>query len=165
MPRFPDKKTAHKRQTLQHQLSALALCLSLSLSLSLSLACANAQAEQMQEFGVWQVHYVVIPTTFLLPEIAQQYNITRGKDRALINVSLIHNDNGPSTATATGEVVNLLSQSQALEFREVREGDAIYYLADLKHTDRDILRFELQVKPPQGRLLKLKFQQKMYADR
>lgn len=135
------------------------------LLLTLSLACIPAQAEQMQEFGAWQVHYVVIPTTFLLPEIAQQYKITRGKDRALINVSLIHNSNGPSTATATGEVVNLLSQTQQLEFREVREGEAVYYLADLKHTDRDLLRFQLQVQTPQGRTLQVKFQQKMYADR
>lgn len=135
------------------------------LLLSLSIAGTNlAQAEQMQEFGVWQVHYVVIPTTFLLPEVAEQYNITRGKDRALINVSLIHNTDGPSTATASGEVINLLSQRQQLEFREVREGDAIYYLADLKHTDRDLLRFQLQVKTPQGRTLQVKLQQKMYAD-
>lgn len=132
---------------------------------SLSIAGTNlAQAEQMQEFGVWQVHYVVIPTTFLLPEVAEQYNITRGKDRALINVSLIHDTDGPSTATASGEVINLLSQRQELEFREVREGDAIYYLADLKHTDRDLLRFQLQVKTPQGRTLQVKLQQKMYAD-
>ncbi len=123
-----------------------------------------AHAEQMQEFDAWQVHYVVIPTTFLLPEVAEQYNITRGKDRALINVSLIHNTDGPSTATASGEVINLLSQRQQLEFREVREGDAIYYLADLKHTDRDLLRFELQVSTPEGRMLPVKFQQKMYAD-
>ena len=135
------------------------------LLLGLSFACGNAQAEQMQEFGAWQVHYVVIPTTFLQPEIAQQYNIIRGKDRALINVSLIHNTDGPSTATATGEVVNLLSQRQTLQFREVREGDAIYYLADLKHTDRDLLKFELQVTTPQERMLQVKFQQKMYADR
>lgn len=135
------------------------------LLLSFSILGTNqAHAEQMQEFGTWQVHYVVIPTTFLLPEVAEQYNITRGKDRALINVSLIHNTDGPSTATASGEVINLLSQRQQLEFREVREGDAIYYLADLKHTDRDLLRFELQVKTPQGRMLQVKFQQKMYAD-
>lgn len=140
-------------------------CLATTLLLSLSIAGINsAHAEQMQEFGAWQVHYVVIPTTFLLPEVAEQYNITRGKDRALINVSLIHNTDGPSTATASGEVINLLSQRQQLEFREVREGDAIYYLADLKHTDRDLLRFELQVKTPQGRMLQVKFQQKMYAD-
>lgn len=135
------------------------------LLLALSLASAEVAAEQMQEFGVWQVHYVVIPTTFLQPDIAAQYNITRGKDRALINVSLIHNTDGPSIATASGEVINLLSQRQALAFREVREGDAIYYLADLKHTDRDLLRFELEVQTPQGRSLQVEFKQKMYADR
>lgn len=136
-----------------------------ALILSLCLLGTAAHAEQMQEFGEWQVHYVVIPTTFLLPEVAQQYNITRGKDRALINVSLIHASDGPSTATAAGEVINLLSQRQRLEFREVREGDAIYYLADLKHTDRDLLKFELAVDTPQGQNLQVKFQQKMYADR
>ncbi len=124
-----------------------------------------ASAEQMQAFGPWEVHYVVIPTTFLQAEIAKQYNIVRSKNRALINVSLIHSTSGPSSATVGGTVVNLLSQRQQLKFREVREGEAVYYLADLKHTDRDLLRFELQVQPPEGELLQVKLQQKMYADR
>ncbi len=136
-----------------------------TLILSLCFAATPVKAEQMQEFGQWQVHYVVIPTTFLLAEIAQQYKITRGKDRALINLSLIHATDGPSKATASGTVINLLSQRQKLNFREVREGDAIYYLADLKHTDRDLLKFELELTTPDGRALQVAFQQKMYADR
>lgn len=129
------------------------------------LASASAAAEQMQTFGPWEVHYVVIPTTFLQPKIATQYNIVRGKDRALINVSLIHTETGPSAAGVSGTVLNLLSQRKQLQFREVREGDAIYYLADLKHTDRDLLRFELQVQPPGENPLTVQLQQKMYADR
>ncbi len=135
------------------------------LALLVWLLSQPALDEQMQEFGPWQVHYVVIPTTFLLPEVAKQYGIVRSKDRALINLSLIHSADGPSGAEVSGSVTNLLSQRQPLNFREVREGEAVYYLADLKHTDRDLLRFDLQVQPPEGERLNVKLQQKMYADR
>jgi len=45
-------------------------------------------AEQMQRFGQYELHYIVIPTTMLKPEIAAEYDISRGKDRALVNVSV-----------------------------------------------------------------------------
>ena len=128
-----------------------------------------ALAEQMQRFGAWQFHYIVLPTTFLQPQTAQEYDIVRGKDRALINVSLIHDEHGPAAAKIAGDYTNLLSQTRPLKFREVREGDAIYYLAELKHTDRDILRFAINALP-EGQdapdtAFEVKVQQRMYVER
>ena len=127
-------------------------------------ACPFANAEQMRKLGTWDVHYVVIRTSFLTPEIAARNGIVRGPDRALLNVSVIGADGRPVAATLAGTVRNLLEQSSPLEFAEVREGEAIYYLAQLRHTDRDTLRFVIDIRPPDGTTQRLEFQQQMYLD-
>ena len=64
----------------------------------------------------------------------------------------------------TGETINLLSQRAPLEFATIREGDAIYYIAPIRYTDRDVLRFDLTVSVPDRAPMKLEFQQTMYVE-
>ena len=119
-------------------------------------------AEQKLDFDGYELHYVVIPTTFLSAETAAEYDIVRSEDRALVNLSLLRDGQGLTVDAMTGTVKNLLSQQQTLRFTEVTEGDAVYYLAELKHSDRDTLTFTVQVTPPGARPTELTFQQKMY---
>ena len=132
------------------------------LAVSLLLTSASLQAEQMQKFGDWEVHYILVPTTFLKPDIAEHYGIARERDRAYLNVSVLNRELEPAPVRITGEMTNLLGQRQQLQFREVREGSAIYYLATIKHTDREVLRFNILVTPPRDSTKVLKFQQQMY---
>ena len=60
-------------------------------------------AEQMQRFGQYELHYIVIPTTMLKPEIAAEYDISRGKDRALVNVSVLNREKKAINATIIGD--------------------------------------------------------------
>lgn len=122
----------------------------------------SAGAEQMRRLGNWDVHYVLIPTMFLNKDIAANNQITRGRDRALLNISVIGDDGTPVAADVSGFVMNLLGQQQALDIVEVREGSAIYYLATLKYTDREVLRFEVTITPPDDIPQVLKFQQQVY---
>ncbi len=138
-------------------------------TLWLSLLSVTARAEQQKTFGDWEVHYIVLPTTFLAANIAQKYDLVRGNDWALVNISVVHKQNGPTAVELTGEYKNLLSQVSKLDFVEVREGAAVYYLAQIKHTDRDLLRFKISVTTPQNpsrnsQVLDLEFQQTMYAN-
>ena len=48
----------------------------------------TSTAEQMKKLGRFEVHYVVVPTTFFSTVIAERYDIVRGKDRAMMNVSV-----------------------------------------------------------------------------
>jgi hypothetical protein len=118
----------------------------------------------MQKFGDWEVHYILVPTTFLKPAIAEQYGIVRGRDRAYLNISVLDRGLDPVPVDIDGTMTNLLGQQQHLEFREVREGNAIYYLTAIKYTDREVLRFEILLTPPEDSIKTLKFQQKMYWD-
>ncbi|MEQ8858306.1 MAG: DUF4426 domain-containing protein [Pseudomonadales bacterium] len=123
-----------------------------------------ASAEQFRQLGAYQGHYSLVPTTFLSPEVAADYGITRGRDRALLNVSIIDPDAGPVRAEVTGTVRDLLGIVQPLEFEEILEGDAVYYLATVKHADQEVLRFAIDVRTPDGASHLLTFQQKTYWD-
>lgn len=135
----------------------------LALTMSLSLLAAAAFAEQKQRLGPFDVHYVVVRSTFFSENIAEKYDIVRGRDRALMNLSIIEDD-VPVAAELSGQAINLLEQRTDLDFREVREGTAIYYLAEVRYTDRETLRFRVTITTPDGIERELTFQQKMYWD-
>ena len=52
-----------------------------------------------------------------------------------------------AAAAVAGAGTNLLGQRIPLDFAEVREQDAIYYLASLVTNEKDTLTFELAVTP------------------
>ncbi len=122
------------------------------------------QAERMQRLGAYEVHYSLIPTLMLKPDIAAGYGISRGNDRALLNVSVIDPGNGPVQAGVDGVVRDLLGLTRTLDFQEVVEGEAVYYLATLRHDDQETLRFDIDIATPDGRRHRLEFQQKMYRE-
>ena len=127
-----------------------------------SLISTNSHAEQVHRFAGHEVHYIVIPTTFLEADVASQYNVTRAKNRALVNIAVLDSENSAVTAALSGDSSNLLGQTQELNFRKVQEGDAIYYLAELLHSDEDVQRLNIQVQLANGRQDQIKFNQKMY---
>jgi hypothetical protein len=122
------------------------------------------QAEQMEQFGDWQIHYVVFPSSFLTPAIANNYGITRAKDVGIVNISVLDQDGNGAPATVSGHATNLLGQMSQLDFREVREGPAVYYLAEIRHTDQEVVRFSFAITPPGAATFDLKFQKKLYWD-
>jgi hypothetical protein len=98
----------------------------------------------------------------LKSNIAAQYKISRGKDRALVNVSILNGEKKPVQAKITGESQNLLGQLQDLDFEQVTEGDAIYYLAELRFADQEVHRIKIEATAPDGKSTLLKFNQKLY---
>ena len=141
----------------RHVVGLLTLCAAL-------LVPGLAGAEQKLEFDGYELHYVVIPTEFLTAEIAGRYGVVRGKGRALVNLSLLKDSKGVAADALSGRVTNLLSQEQVLQFDQVIEGDAIYYIAQLRHSDRDTLRFEVELSAPGSSPRTLSFRQKLYTD-
>lgn len=141
------------------------LCLLLILSGTLS---GHLQAEQAQQFGDYKVHYSVVNTTFVDPQVAARYQIVRDKERAFLNLSIREQlPNGESqalTATLEGRTWNLF-QNQFFEFREVREQGAIYYIGSFEFSDEEIRFFDVQILPEgASRSYQLKFKQKVYVD-
>lgn len=118
----------------------------------------------MQPLGPYEAHYVVVQTTFFSEKIAEQYGIVRGRDRSLVNLSFLDESSTPVSVTLEGTSSNLMSQMQTLEFQEVREGPAIYYLSEIKASDQDTLRFRINVTTPDGVTRELRFQHQVFWD-
>lgn len=102
-------------------------------------------AEQSMELAGYEVHYSVVRSTFLQPEVAARYDIVRAKNRAVITISALHDDTRPPPNRITGTVTNLLSQQIPLEFRLIEEGNARYYLASFLFTNEEPLTFRVQL--------------------
>lgn len=132
------------------------------LAVTFGLAPSIAAAEQKQMIGRYEVHYIVIPTTFLQAQIADKYNLTRSKDRSLINISVLDRQGSAVEAQLAGRSRNLLEQIHPLTFHEVREGSAIYYLATLRHANEEHHRLAIDIQTSDGKSGTLKWQQKLY---
>ena len=130
------------------------------------LLTANVQAENMVTQGDINIHYIALNSTFLTPKIAKAYQLQRSRYMALINISVLDNSQANKPAKAvdiSGKAKNLLGQQKSLTFKEVREGDAIYYLAQVKYSNEETLYFDIKIND-QGKAHTLKFEQKFYAD-
>lgn len=119
--------------------------------ISLLILSAPALGQQSEKFGAFELHYSVVNTTFLSPKIAELYGITRGKQRAILNLALRKPGEGTiGTGQAMqlrGEVRDLLQTQQELDFKEIREGDAIYYIAEFRFINEEWRFFDLNFRP------------------
>ena len=126
----------------------------------------NASAENMKKLGSMNVHYMAIGSTFFTPEIAKAYGISRSRYNGLVNISVLDNTkvgNPAKTASISGQAKNNLGQFKELEFTEVKEGKAIYYLAQVSYNDEETLHFTLEINDGSEQQT-LKFSQKFYVD-
>ena len=138
-------------------------------ALILIFCSSSAMAEQMVSHGDYMIHYNAFNSSFLQPNVAQAYGISRSKFKALLNISVLKKlDDGstkPVTAVISGGVTNLISQNQALSFNKIVESNAVYYLADFTFTDDQVLRFKLKVQPePNQPAYNINFEQRFYVD-
>ena len=140
---------------MKHVLLLVLICLGLSV---------NASAEQKKQLGNWDVHYIAFPAPVLTPEIAQQYKIQRSKYNAVINISVLNSaDQKAQQVSISGIAKDLQGRQTELEFSEVIEGDAVYYLAQLSF--RNEQRFSFNINITQGNSTQnLRFDQIFYVD-
>ena len=100
----------------------------------------------------------------LRPAVAAQYDVVRAKNRALVNVSVLGPEDQPARCDVDGSATNLLGQRQVLNFREVAEGPAVYYLAELTHDNEEVIRFDINIGACGSGTMNVKFQQKLYHE-
>lgn len=131
------------------------------------LAISTAQAEQFEKFGPYELHYAVVNTTFLDPEVAATYGITRGEKRAIINLAVLDTSeagNPARTMLLKGRTWDLI-QNQFLTFEEIREGDSIYYIAEFKFINEEWRFFEMDFRPENAdETFTFKFKHQLYIN-
>lgn len=133
-----------------------------------ALFSSNVNAENSKQFGNYVIHYNAFRSDTLTPEIAKAYSLTRRNNRMVLNITVQKKDGDvtrPVKAKVSGFASNLTGQVKDLEFKEVHDGEAIYYLAQSQVSNHETLKFDITATPAGETLVaKLKFKQKFYTD-
>ena len=121
------------------------------------------------DIGNHVVHFSAQSTDHLPPAVAREYNIVRSKNRAMLNVSVLRKpDNLPVSADVTVNTVNLTGQLKNVTMRKIEEpGDnvAIYYIGDTTVANREVLVFDISIKPDgEGSSSQVRFKRQFYSD-
>ncbi|NBF05461.1 DUF4426 domain-containing protein [Pseudomonas sp. Fl5BN2] len=117
----------------------LTACLSLT-----ALAADPIKGERKEVFGDVTVHYNTFNSTYLQPDIAKSAELIRSKNQGVINISVIKN-NMPVVAQVSGTVKDLTSKSITLNFRQITEQGAIYYIAQFPVEQQENRTFTINV--------------------
>ncbi|GAB2932281.1 DUF4426 domain-containing protein [Rheinheimera gaetbuli] len=124
----------------------------------------SAAGEQKKQLGNWDVHYIAFPSPILTPEVAQQYKLQRSKYNGIVNISVLDKTTQQAQKVAiSGSARDLQSRQRTLEFTEVIEGDAVYYLAQLPFHHEQRYSFTITISSG-NQTQQLKFDQVFYVD-
>lgn len=117
----------------------------------MTLASFQTQAAGFKDFGDYQVHWSILPSTFLAPEVAQANNLQRSKGIGIVNISIMQEgEDGtlrPITGQVEGKVSNDIQQVKFLAFRRIQEGDAVYFIAEYQYRSGELMTFNVTARP------------------
>lgn len=139
------------------------------LGLVVALVCGAARAQHSERFGPYELHFSVVNTTFLDPKVAGAYGITRGEKRAILNLALREDladgESAPRAMQIEGTVRDLIQSRQALDFKEIREQGAIYYIAEFRFINEEWRFFDIEFRPEgSDRVFSHSFKRQLYID-
>ena len=129
---------------------------------------AAAQQDHMMESGDYVVHFNALPSDRLTPEVARAARVTRSPNRALLTIAVQRrgSDGAPLPVTASIEAAatNLAGQWRQVPMRQVRDGEAIYYLGEHGISHLETMNYVLEVRP-EGAVapIAVRFQQQFFT--
>jgi hypothetical protein len=126
-----------------------------------------AIAEQFKTIKNIEVHYSAFNSAFLSAEMARQYHLQRTGHDGLLNISILDTTQVGKPAIiglVQGKVTNLIGQYKTLNFTEIKEGNAIYYLTQFPIEGEELLNFDINIDADIKGPGNLKFQQKFYVE-
>lgn len=149
--------------------SLVAFLLLIASTISFAQINQTKEIQTSQKFGVYTVHYNVFSSKSIPAEVAKVYNLTRSKDLALVNISLTKTENGVTSlglpAKVSVKAVNLMQQVKELEFKEIKEPEATYYIAPFRYTNEEDIRFEVSVVPEgESKALTVSFTRRLFTE-
>ncbi len=120
-------------------------------------------------FGDYEVHYSAFNSRFVSPEVAERYKLERSGKHGMVNIAIRNVKESDSGKAVTGRVKgsrqNLLSQKSGMEFQEIQEIGAVYYLAGFRFSGDELLKFSVDVTPSgSARTETIQFEQKFYQE-
>ncbi len=105
-----------------------------------------AQKNTSYELENHIVYYNVFNSTIIPAEVAKIHKLVRARDTVYVNVALVKKSGGNGIpAKMLGVHRNLLQQKFDLEFIEIKEPTATYYLAPIRFNNEEILHIDISV--------------------
>ena len=125
--------------------------------------------ESIKVFGDYVVYFNAITTDMLDAAIATEYNIVRSKNRVLLNIVMEHRPAIGAPVAVPGTVkasaTNLNGQLRNLLTREIKEADAIYYVAETQVVNGESLIFMIEATPESTTTpLQVRFQKEFFVE-
>jgi hypothetical protein len=122
-----------------------------------------------EDFGDYTVLWSVLPSTFLAPEVAKANNLQRSAGIGIVNIAIMEeNEDGsmtPVTGQVEGRVSNDIQQVRMLAFRRVKEGDAVYFLAEYQYSSGQLMTFNITARPTgSSQDLNVRFAHTLFSD-
>lgn len=127
---------------------------------------ANAQENTSYELEHHTIYYNVFNSTMILPEIAQANQLVRAKNQVYLNIAVVNKKGGYGIPAAiTASYRNLMQQEFTLNFIEIKEANAVYYLAPIRFNNEEVLHIDVQAGPAdQSELASFRITKKLYKD-
>lgn len=113
---------------------------------------AQPSAESFEKFGNYELHFNVIRTDQLTPEIASRHGIERSAKRVLLNVALLHREAEgvaakPVEAAVTASSRTLTGPLQDVAIRRITEAASISYVGEVAIAGNSVLVFDIKATP------------------
>jgi hypothetical protein len=129
----------------------------------------SVNAENSKDFGDFVIHYNAMATDMVPPEVARKYRITRSQNRGMINITLLKkvlsSPGQPVHARVEVNARNLAGQGRTIRMREIREGNAIYYLGEFGVANEETLNFDVRARPQGSQeTVEVSFSQDFYTN-
>lgn len=106
-----------------------------------------AQDNTSYEMDDHIIYYNVFNSEMIPADVASLHSLVRSKDRVYVNVAVVKKTGGNGIpANISGYYRNLMQQKFPLEFIEIAEATATYYLAPIRFNDEEILHLDIAVK-------------------
>jgi hypothetical protein len=129
--------------------------------------------ESFRVFGDYELHFNALTTDQLNEVMATEHGIVRSRNRILLNVSVLEAQEigvpmaVPAAVRASAR--NLTGQLRNLPVREVRDGEAIYYIAEAPIANAETLIFTIEATPEsetesEAEALTVSFQKQFFID-
>ena len=115
----------------------------------MGLAIEPVLGQQSTRFDQFELHHSIVYTTFLSPQVAAEYGITRGADKAILTLSVrdaIAGEIAGRPMSIEGRTWDLIT-GENMRIKEIREGRATYYIVPFEFLDREYRFFEFNFQP------------------
>ena len=131
------------------------------------LAVTTATTAGEKRFGEYTIHYNAFNADFLSPSVAKAYGIQRSKHRAVLNVTVLKRSASGLPkglkADIKGTAITVYQKARPLRFREIKDQDTYYYIAEFPVANEETLNFRIDASIDGERIGTVTFQQQFFT--